>query len=190
MSINYFPIDTRTNNCATKLVSRSFSSESATESVSVLEAKAHLYIEAGNTDFDSLLTTLIKQSREYIEQITALSLISRTVTAYFDYSNEFNIPFGPVTSFTSAAIKTGINTYETKTVNEDYELIDQRFISYSGNYRMKLIYVSGYTSATIPAGLKLAFLNEIARRFDNRGDGGVPESNNLLDSYKMLEWLV
>jgi len=190
MSINYFPVYPIENNCATKLVSRSFASESATESVTLTEVKEHLYIDSGNSDFDTILTALIKESRHFIEEITALSLVSKTVTAYFDYSSEFTIPFGPVTSFTSAATKTGINTYETKTVNEDYELIDQKFISYSGNYRMKLIYVAGYTSATIPYGLKLAFLNEIARRFDNRGDGIVPRTNDLLDSYKMLEWLM
>lgn len=198
MPVNYFPVNTRTNNCKTKFISRSFASESGNECVSLTEAKNHLYIDSGNSDFDTILTAIIKQAREYVEEITALSLISRTVTAYFDYSNEFTIPFGPVTTFTSAEIKTGINTWETKTVNEDYELVDQTFISYSGNYRMRLIYVAGYTSTTVPAGLKLGLLNEIALRFEHRGDnplitrnGSVLlDTNDLVQPYKMIEWLI
>lgn len=170
--------------------SHTFSSESSTESVSLTEAKAHLYIDNGNTDFDTILTDLIKQTRQFIEGITATGLISRTVTLYMDYYDEFNLPWGPVTSFTSAEYKTGIGEYETAIANDEYEVENGRFISYVGEATFKIIYVAGYTSATIPYGLKLAFLNEIARRFDNRGDGGVPETNNLLDSYKMLDWVM
>lgn len=174
-----------------KFISKSFSSESSTESVSVAEAKAHLYIEVGNSDFDSLLTTLIKEVREYIEEITCLGLISRTVTCYIDYESAFNIPFAPVTSFTSASLKTGINTYEAKTINQDFEVENGLFISYIGGWRFKLIYVAGYTSSTIPVGLKLAFLNEIAKRFEHRGDQViVSDTNELLMPYKMIEWLM
>jgi uncharacterized phiE125 gp8 family phage protein len=189
MSINYFPEPPIYINAETKLVSKSFASEGA-ESILLAEIKAHLYIESGNSDFDSLLTTLITQVRQYVEEITCLSLVSKTVTAYFDYYAPFRIPFAPVTSFASADMKTGINTYETKTINTDFEVENGVFSSYFGTFRIKLVYIAGYTSSTIPAGLKLAMLNEIARRFDNRGDGSIPETNDLISSYKMLEWLV
>jgi len=173
-----------------------FSSVSATESVSLSEAKEHLYIESGNTDFDSILTTTIKQVREYLEQITCLSLVSKTVEVIIDYECGFVIPFAPVTTFTSAAVKSGVGTYDLSVLNSDYEVEAGRFISYVGNYRFKLIYVAGYTSTTIPDGLKRAMLNEIAKRFEHRGDGSerkgaeIFDTNDLIEPYKMLEWLV
>lgn len=170
--------------------SHTFSNESTTEAISLSEAKAHLYIDNGNTDFDSILTDLIKQVRQFIEEMTAIGLVSRTVTLYIDYYDEFGLPWGPVTSFTSAETKGGIASYDIIDANQDYEVENGRFISYIGDASFRLIYVAGYTSATIPYGLKMAFLNEVARRFDNRGDGGVPETNNLLDSYKNLEWVM
>lgn len=175
-----------------KYISAVFSDESATEPVSLTEAKNHLYIDTANTDFDSYLTTLIKQCREYIEQITAVSLISRTVTFLVDYESNFVIPWGPVTSFTAASVKTAAATYDGQTLNEDYELEGGRFYSYTGTpLRYKLIYVAGYTSATIPHGLKLGILNEIARRFEHRGDNIIiNDTNALVEPYKMLEWLM
>ena len=113
--------------------SHTFTSESATEAVSLTEAKAHLYIDNGNSDFDTILTDLIKEVRQFIESVTAVGLVSRTVTLYMDYYDEFNLPWGPVTSFTSASFKTGIGTYELATQDDDYEVENGRFISYIGD---------------------------------------------------------
>lgn len=175
-----------------KYISAVFSNESATESVSVAEAKAHLYIDTANTDFDAILTVLIKQCREYIEQITCVSLISRTVTFIVDYESNFTIPWGPVTSFTSASVKTTVAVYEAQVSNEDYEIEGSRFFSYIGApLRFKLIYVAGHTTSTIPHGLKLGLLNEIAKRFEHRGDNVIiQDTNELVQPYKLLEWLV
>ena len=173
-----------------KIVSYVFSNESSTEPVSLTDTKAHLYIDSGNTDFDAYLSTtqnLIKLCREYVERITGRSLIDRTVTLYIDYESEFSIPFNP-TTLTSASIKTGINTYETKTVNSDYEFENGRFISSFGCQRWKLVYT---VTAAVPYGLKLAVLNEIAKRFEHRGDEvQVLDTNDLIMPYKDLEWLV
>jgi hypothetical protein len=173
-----------------KIVGKPVFTITGSESLSLSEVKQHLYIESGNTDFDTLLTTLITEVRDYIEQVTGLSLVEKTITIIIDYECGFGIPYGPVTTFTSASCKSGINTYDAVTNNEDYEVEAGRFISYAGSNRFKLIYDAGYTSSTIPEGLKLAFKNEVARRFDNRGDGQIPVSNDLLDSFKDLEWTI
>lgn len=168
-----------------------FSGVSTTESISLSEVKQHLFIDSSNTVFDNDLTRLITEVREWAEGITALSLIEKTVEVIIDYECGFKIPFGPVTSFTSAAKKTGVAEYETETVDEDFEIEAGRFISYTGAWRYKLIYDAGYTSSTIPEGLKLALKNEIAKRFNKRGDDGVANDNNvLLEPYKMLEWTI
>ena len=174
-----------------KIINKEFSSEGTTECVSLAEAKAHLYIDSGNSDFDSLITSLIPQVREYLENLTGLSLIDRTVTLWIDYESSFTIPYGPVTTFSSASVKTFINTYDAQVINDDFEVEAGRFISYVGNYRFKLIYEAGYTTATIPAGLKLGFLNEIARRFEHRGDNViVGDTNEIVTPYKLVEWLI
>ena len=175
----------------TNFISKVFSSEGTTECVTLTEVKTHLYIDTANTDFDTRLTALISEARQYIEQITGRSLISRTVTAYFNYESEFGLPFGPLVSFTSAAAKDDVNSYETQTLNSDYEVEAERFISYVGNWKYKLVYTVGYMPTTIPLGLKLALLNEIAKRFEHRGDEvQVLDTNDLIIPYKDLEWLV
>lgn len=167
-----------------------FSSVSSTESISLADVKEHLYIESGNSDFDSILTNLIKEVRQWIEDVCCISLVSKTVEVIIDYDGSFSIPYGPVTTFTSASIKIDIGTYDSESPNDDYEVEAGRFISYTGGWRYKLVYVAGYTSTTLPYGLKMAFLNEIAKRFDKRGDNGTPDTNDLLLPYKNLEWVM
>jgi hypothetical protein len=174
-----------------KYLSHSFSGEGSTEVVTLSEIKSHLYIDDGNTDFDTILTALKVQSRQYVEQITGKSLISRTVTFYVEYNSPFNVPFGPLVTFTSAAAKTDVNEYETQVLNSDYEVENGRFISYVGNWQFKLIYTVGYSSSTVPYGLKMALLNEIAKRFEHRGDKTIiQETNHLLEPYIDLEWII
>lgn len=174
-----------------KFIDKEFSSESLTESISLDDVKEQLYIDASNTDFDDTLNNLIPRVRQYVEEITALSLIERTVTFYVDYQAPFRIPFGPVTSFVSASVKTGINEWEVKTENDDYEIVAGKFTSYIGNGLWKLIYEAGYTESTLLEGIRLALLNEVARRFTNRGDNTIVGSTNeLIEPYKMLEWLM
>src|SRR5688572_17417862 len=158
--------------------------ETGSESLSLSDVKAHLYIESGNSDFNARLTALITEVRQYLEEISGRSLIRKTVTQVVDYETSFSIPYPPLVSFTSASIKTDIGTYEAEVVDEDYEVEGERFISYTGAWRYRLIYEAGYTSATLPPGLKLAWLNEIARRFEHRGDRTIiSDTNELLKPY-------
>ena len=173
-----------------RIISKEYSSEGATEILDLADVKEHLYIDSGNTDFDSRLTKFITETRQYIEEITGLSLIDRTVTVVISYESSFGFPFGPLVSFDSASRPTGINEYEVLVNNDDYEIEFGKFTWYSGFNNIKLIYDAGYTEDTLPAGLKMAWLNEIARRFENRGDSDVPDPNGLLNSYKDLEWLI
>lgn len=175
----------------TKLISKEFSSEGGTEILDISEVKDHLYIDSANTDFDTVLTSLTGQVRQYLEEITALSLIDRTVTIIVDYQASFNLPFAPLVSFDSASRKVGINEYEVLVDNDDYEVEFGRFRYYSGSGQLKIIYDAGYDANTLPYGLKMAWLNEIARRFAHRGDQVIIGStNDLIEPYKMLEWLM
>jgi hypothetical protein len=174
-----------------KLIDKTFSSESATESISIAEVKEHLFIDSSNTTFDNDLTRLIKQVREWVEETTCLSLIGRTVTVYINYFSPFTLPYSPMVTFSTASIKTGIATYEDQVIDDEFEIEVGRFTSYVGGGRWKLIYTAGYTTSTIPYGLKLAVLNEIAKRFEHRGDNVIVDDTNILiQPYKLLEWLM
>lgn len=174
----------------TKILKKIFSSEGITEILGLADVKEHLYIDSGNTDFNTILTALITEVRQYLEEVTGVSLIDRTVTLYIKYKSSFGLPYGPVTNFDSASKKTGINEYEVLVNNDDYELLGDEFYYYPGFGVMKLIYDVGHTENTLPAGLKLAWLNEIARRFEHRGDREVLDTNQLIEPYKNLEWLI
>lgn len=173
-----------------RIIGKPTFTETGTECLTLSDVKAHIYIDSGNTDFDARLTALITEVRQWIEEITATSLIEKTVNVIIDYETSFSIPFPPVTTFTSAARKVDIAGYESETDGEDFEVEAGRFISYTGAWRYRLVYEAGYTSATLPAGLKLAWLNEIARRFEHRGDQSVPDANDLLQPYIDLAWTV
>ncbi len=57
---------------------------------------------------DTLITLMITQAREAIEVATGLSLISKTIVVWFtNWDGSFNLPFGPVNSFTSLIDQNG-----------------------------------------------------------------------------------
>lgn len=183
-----------------KIVNRSFASE-GTEPVTLAEAKAHLNIPTGNTYFDTYITALITQARETAENFTGLSIVSKTVTVIIDLYSECMLPYNPVTTFTSASLKTGANAYTVQDLGNDFDIDGDYFIpiaTLSG--RWKLIYVAGYTPSTIPAGLKLGILQEIAFRFENRGDltenranvnpGISSAAEDLFTNYVQPEWVI
>lgn len=174
-------------------------SSPGTPPVSLAEAKSHLVVDF--TDDDTYITNLISQCIDAIEQYCAVAITPKTITLIADIVREFELPYGPVTTFTSASLKTDINTYTAMTANSAYEVDSSlqfpRFIPYTCG-RIKLIYTVGY-GTNLPNGLKLAILNEIAFRYENRGDGtnryaqqnvGVSEgSQALANPYRRLAWL-
>lgn len=175
----------------TRLIAKQFSSEGIVEILDLVDVKEHLYIDLTNTSFDTILASLTTQTRQYLEEITGLSLIDRVVTILVDYESSFTIPFGPITLWDSALSKTSINVFTLLVNNDDYEIEFGKFKWYSGFGKVKLIYEAGYTEITLPPGLKLAWLNEIARRFEHRGDSVIiQDTNELVQQYINLEWTI
>jgi len=174
-----------------KIIGFAFSSVGTTEILDIADIKEHLYIDSSNTSFDTRLTSLNTEVRQYIEEITGKSLIDKTVEVLIRYCGPFGIPFGPVVTFDTAYIKTGINEFTTQVGNDEYEIQYNKFESYVGGDVWKLIYEVGYTEDTLPSGLRLGWLNEIAKRFEHRGDEvQIFDTNDLILPYKDLEWTV
>lgn len=171
---------------------------SPTEPVDLTTVKSHLIISS--TDDDTMLTALITQCRKAIEEYCAVSIVSKTITLIADLCKEWELPYGPVTGIQGVSTRTGgegsgPGVYATQ--ESGWSTDGSEFLSFSpstaggfnpgspfrgyfqwGPYaspygqlplnRYKIIYTTGYL--TVPDPLKLAILNEIAYRYERRGE--------------------
>ena len=150
---------------------------SITEPVTANDVKAYLNIPAATTTWDTLISGMITMSREYFERMSALSVVSKSYTAYFETTDEengwFELPVSPVLS--SPAIVCSINgavvTYQQKGMDTVFVspdilittvLIDEDFTDY-------------YLSVTFQAGATSAAANECIKKltaiqFNHRDD--------------------
>jgi uncharacterized phiE125 gp8 family phage protein len=165
--------------------------ESITEPVTLAEVKAWLIIDTVNTDDDALLTRLITEVRQAIENKTKLSLVKRVIVVTVDLVREFKLPHGPIRSIDAVVFRKGTNgdgtpDNETLTIT-DYTTDGEDFILIKSSRcgRHKTTYTTGfgedeeidYDNPT-PEDLMLAIKAEIAYRYEHRGD----ETNTLSDS--------
>lgn len=185
---------------------------SPAEPVTLAEVKAQLIITF--TDDDTKLTQLITQARKAIENYCAISIVAKTITMVADLYVEKELPYGPVTGIQAAQTRSGTQgsgptQYETATgqwqtegdeflsfrpplcgtfdINAPYTGIDQA--SYPNRWR--IVYTAGYT--TVPDDLKLAIMEEIAFRYEHRGNEPnvvySEQAQALAFPYKRLLWL-
>lgn len=141
-----------------------------TEPVTLSEMKDYLRVqgfdESGDYSFDDILIqSMITAARERTEVYTGCSLIPKTLTVYLtNLCGCISLP-GPVTGAITATDSEGeeIVADDIKTFGDKFpELISPQ------QEKMKLVYDAGYT--TVPKGLKLAIMNEVGYRYENRGD--------------------
>jgi Phage gp6-like head-tail connector protein len=170
---------------------------SPTEPVTLAQVKAQLIISF--TDDDTLLTSLITQARKAIENYCAVSMAYQTITLIADLFNEWELPYGPVNGILGVSTRTGTEgsgpgTYATAATgwsedggnfktfipaggggfNPGAPFVgyfqwgpDASWYGQNPGNRYRIIYTAGpYT----PDDLKLAVLNEIAYRYENRGN--------------------
>ena len=168
--------------------------ELGSEGVTRTEVKTHLNIT--DTGWDTEIDGLITQCRMALEAYTGRSLVYKRIVLYCELDNEWWLPYGPVIGIEGVATKeatigSGIPDYTT--LETGWEVIGgdfKKFKALTCN-ELKITYTAGYT--TLPASLKLALLNEIYFRFENkgqtRGNGICEESRVLADPYRRLEWL-
>lgn len=133
------------------------------EPVTLAEAK--LYCRVSTSVDDNQITLMIKQAREAIEVGTGLSLIPKTAVVWFtNFNGSFNLPYGPVNSFTSLIDENGDTI-----VAADYTLVGGKFPMLTRPLwrNLKATYVVGY--ATVPNDLKIAILDQVSYDYENRG---------------------
>lgn len=185
-----------------------------TEPIPLQDVKDHLYIEG--TQDDALLGRMIGQCRASIENFCHISLVDKTVTLTIQIMNapqllfrgyssrdspyyEFGLPDGPIISVDSVTSIDVNNNLQVLALNQDYWVSGKDFkkIRISNSFTNNIIiYQTGYE--IVPEDLILAMLNEIAFRFENRGDGtnryasqkvGISESSQYLaQPYQRQSW--
>lgn len=189
------------------------------EPVTLAEVKSHLRVDF--TDDDVLLAALITACREAIEDYCHITLVPKTITLTLKATdniksiyaqpwqvreafNEFEIPYGPIKSVTSVtSIDSNGTTIINLALNSDYYLSGVSFLTAKimNNFTNNImVYQAGYPGA-IPRSLWLAILNEIAYRYELRGDGqnvrataftqqGVCEAARVIaDKYRRMAWI-
>lgn len=174
---------------------KSESSPSEPISLSVMKD----YLKVTFTDDDSDLTSLIVAARKSVEDFCNITIVAKTVLLIADLYTEFELPMGPLNSFTSAALKTAINTYTVAVANTDYEIDGvsySRFIPITPG-RYKLVYTTA--NPDIADDLILAIKQEVAFRFENKGEtiqirtgakpGVCEAAEYLAGPYRRMQWL-
>jgi uncharacterized phiE125 gp8 family phage protein len=139
------------------------------------EIKQHLNLQFDTTgsiefnDDDTKLMDIAKSSREVIENYTGVSMASKTYKAILrNDCGGIEIPFGPITSLTNIKDVDG----NALTANTNYTVRGNKFkwIDFPCSCYLEVNYVAGYTKDNIPAGLKRAWLEQIAFDYVNAGD--------------------
>lgn len=160
--------------------------------VTRVEAKTHCKIDG--TDDDTYIDSLIEQVINHFEHIAGTSIIAKSIVLTADVCGEDFLPYSPVTAITEVKYRTGTATdgtaeYDTLT-GDDYQtdgIGDLLFKSNYGQGRYLITYTAGYS--TLPASLKLAILNEIAFRYQNRGDQSrqyIAENPGICEASRVL----
>lgn len=159
--------------------------------VSLTEVKTHLHIT--DTENDTELGDMINRVTKRVEDYCNISIVEQTVILIADLKGRMRLPFPPVVSIESISVTDGnFNpTTEDLTV-DDYSLIGHQDAMFQSS--RCAIHTINYTTGmdSVDENLKLAILEEILYRYENRGDeaaGFSPGVMILLEPFKNLSWL-
>jgi len=145
--------------------------DAVVEPVSLTDAKNWMRITNYDTD-DVLIGDLLSAARVHIERLTGCSLVNKSVRINVELTPQsqgfwiLDVPYGPLGCVDEVKMKSGMNTYDILTKNDDYEVIGGKIWLYSpGIYVIK--YQCGFS--TLPEDLATDILTLTAWSYENRG---------------------
>jgi hypothetical protein len=127
--------------------------------VTLENVKAYLKMD-GITDDDLIISQMITEGIDWIENYCSISFVPQTVTAYLLIKNRIELPFGPVVSIEAINDVTDFNV--------DCLYPATGFVNLTGYGRYKVDYTAGYTE--YPPGLIGALYGYVAYAYEHRGD--------------------
>lgn len=151
---------------------------SITEPVSVADAKSYMGYPSTETTQDVTITNMIKTAREFVEQRTALSLVSKSYKAYFtedDIEDDwFELPISPVLD--DPAITVTMNGVSTTFQQMGMNKVKIKPDAVIGTMLVGQSDSQNYCEVTFQAGASNTTANEIIKRivshlFNHREDG-------------------
>ncbi len=146
-----------------------------TEPLTLDEVKRHLNLlfdTAGSYDFDdddTYLNALIGECRQAMEEILGIGLALKSYRAILrNECGGIEIPYGPISTIGDIKDIDGTLLVD----GETYQLrgLEFKWIESPVSCYIDIEYSAGYSTVNIPKGLKRALLEEIAFRYNNRGD--------------------
>lgn len=149
-----------------------FDESGAVEIITLDQLKEHLQITY--EDDDIYLTDLITACRAAMEKYCNISLVEKAVTILADLYCELELPYGPVDTITSAALKVGPNDYSDQVFGTGYEIdgITNGFQLFKPliTGRWKIEYSAGYPEDKIPKDLILDLKRICGYCYEHKGD--------------------
>lgn len=162
------------------------------EPITLDEAKSWMRVD--DTNDDTLITALITQTRELVEEYLNTSIVQTTLVLDATARKELLLPYGPVVTITTVQDQEGEDV--DYTYNGFYiDFGDVGTISVTGGDTTYVDTVTTYDAgvSTIPSGLKLGMLEVIAWLYENRGDDTgfmmMLERNTNLAPYRQKIWV-
>lgn len=156
--------------------------------------QAKLFLRVDGTADDTLITALIEQSLDLIEEYLNTSIIEATVIVLASIRLTLELPYGPVISITTVQDQDGEDI--DYTWNGFY--ISFASTSWSPTSPESWPYTESVTTfeagyATLPKGLELAWMEAIAWLYENRGDNtgfvSMLSQNANLMPYRRKVWI-
>lgn len=144
--------------------------DAVVEPVSLTDAKKWMRIDYSEDDV--LIQNLVESARKHIEKLTGLSLVNKQIRANIELCGNVpnvwmvDLPYGPLVCVDSVKYKTGINSYDTLTKNDDFEVIGGKLWMYTQGY-YTITYQAGF--GTLPDDLANDILTLTAWMYENRG---------------------
>lgn len=175
--------------------------DAAEEPITLAEVKTALRIDG--TDYDSILTPLIKTARQIGEKITGRDFVNKTWKLYMDEfpcadSEGIEIEKSKLQSITSIkyyidsvlTTLSSANYYKTNDANYSsvYLVENQAYPNTdSRKQAVEIIFVSGYgaSASDVPQAIKQALISMVVALYENAGDCA-ESSNGQMAQFKYL----
>ena len=150
-----------------------FISETVTGSEPVSAAVQKAWSKVDFTDDDTLIGSLITETRDIVEKYLGISIIDKTLVLTLTDRDSIQLPYGPV-----IAISSIVDEDDTAI---EYEVLNEKVTFSSTVTYAKITYTVGWT--TVPSGLIIGLKRALQMLYENRGEQPV---NSILSAIQEL----